>query len=111
VAVVLVVYAQAQVSCWLKALLTQLQSVLAVLIMPMAQTQFFLQSPQRLVAEGVEHLPQQPQTQVVRAVAVLMVQLLAALETRLALHHLKVTMVAQLLVVAIQVLEVVALVQ
>jgi hypothetical protein len=77
----------------------------------MVLTQYFPQSPQLLVAEGVEHLQQQPQTLEVLVVAVLMAQLLAALVTRQALRHLREIMAALPPVVAIPALVVVVLVQ
>jgi hypothetical protein len=53
------------------------------------------------VVVAAEHLQQQPQTQAVLEVVVLTAQLLAALEIRQALHHLRVTMAALPPVVAI----------
>jgi hypothetical protein len=77
----------------------------------MVLTQYFLQSPQLLVAEVVEHLQQQPQTQAVLVVAVAMAQLLAVLEIRQAHHRPRVTMAAQLQAAVIQALAVEVLVQ
>jgi hypothetical protein len=93
VAVVLVAYAQAKVSCWLKALHTQSQSVLVALTMPMVLTQYFPQSPQQ-VAVRVVVMEQRLEARVGLVVAPAEQQLRGLMETRLAHHLHKETMVA-----------------